>query len=136
MDLNVRRISFGYNSYEVLILMLYIAHNFSNCNRNYITKNLMMVDGIMRLLRLPLKFILRFKCVSKTFYTLIQSTSFNNLHLNHTTISTYDKILQKRSFKENIQWYKAIFSFISSEGNDNLKFVLSGSRCSLYDKYY
>ncbi|KAK6803221.1 hypothetical protein RDI58_001005 [Solanum bulbocastanum] len=93
----------------------------------------MMADGIMKkypedeiihiLLRLPLKFILRVKCVSETFYTLIQSSSFINLHFNRTTISTYNNILLKGSFKEDIQRYKAIFSFISSDCNDNLKFV-------------
>uniref|UniRef100_M1AK39 Class S F-box protein n=2 Tax=Solanum tuberosum TaxID=4113 RepID=M1AK39_SOLTU len=75
------------------------------------------------LLRLPVKFILRFKCVSKTFYTLIQSSNFINLHFNRTTISTYNNILLKRSFKEDIQRFKAIFSFISTTGNDNPKFV-------------
>nr|AIG62924.1 S-locus F-box protein type-6 [Solanum pennellii] len=89
-----------------------------------------MVDGIMKkypedmiiyiLLRLPLKFILRFKCVSKTFYTLIQSSYFINIHYNHTLTSTYDNILLKRSCKEDIERYKAVFSFISSDYEDNL----------------
>ncbi|TMW83773.1 hypothetical protein EJD97_000757 [Solanum chilense] len=92
-----------------------------------------MVDGIMKkypedmiihiLLRLPLKFILRFKCVSKTFYTLIQSSYFINIHYNHTLTSTYDNILLKRSCKEDIERYKAVFSFISSDDEDNLNSV-------------
>uniref|UniRef100_M1DHD5 Class S F-box protein n=2 Tax=Solanum tuberosum TaxID=4113 RepID=M1DHD5_SOLTU len=75
------------------------------------------------LLRLPLKFILRFKSVSKTLYTLIQSSSFINIHYNHTLNSTYDNILLKRSFKEDIERYKAVFSFIPNDDEDNLNTV-------------
>lgn len=89
-----------------------------------------MEDGIMKkypddvviyiLLMFPLKFLLRFKCVSKTCYTLVQSSTFINLHLNHNTTSKDDYILFKRSFKEDIERYKAIFSFLSSDGDDHL----------------
>ncbi|KAG5631534.1 hypothetical protein H5410_003251 [Solanum commersonii] len=96
-------------------------------------KEYMMVDGLVKkyprdviihiVLRFPVKFLLRIKCVSKTFYSLIQSSTFINLHLNHTTPSTYDSILFKRSFKEDIEKYKAIFSILSSDHNDYLKFT-------------
>ncbi|OIT32188.1 putative f-box protein [Nicotiana attenuata] len=87
-----------------------------------------MEDGIMKkypadvviniLLRLPVKFLLRFESVSKTCYTLVRSSTFINLHLNHTTTSKDDYILLKRSFKEDVERYKAIFSFHSSDGDD------------------
>ncbi|XP_060201065.1 F-box protein CPR1-like [Lycium barbarum] len=92
----------------------------------------MMADGTMKkypedvvihiLLRLPVKFLLRFKCVSKTFSTLIKSSNFINLHFNHTTLID-DNILLKRSFKEDIEIYKAIFSFLSSDGDGYLKSI-------------
>ncbi|KAK4737280.1 hypothetical protein R3W88_000977 [Solanum pinnatisectum] len=83
----------------------------------------MMVDGIVKkypedmvihiLLGLLVKFILRFKSVSKTLYTLIQSSSFINIHYNHTLNSTYD----------NIKLFFFFFLFISNDDEDNLNTV-------------
>ncbi|XP_059289788.1 F-box protein CPR1-like [Lycium ferocissimum] len=90
----------------------------------------LMTDGIMKkyprdvVIQMCLQnFLLRFKCVSKTVCALIQSSTFINLHLNHSTTSTDGNILLKRSFKEDIEIYKAIFSFISSDCEDYLKFI-------------
>ncbi|XP_059290335.1 F-box protein CPR1-like [Lycium ferocissimum] len=93
----------------------------------------MMEDGIMKkypkdvvihiLLRLPVKFLLRFKCLSKTLCTLIQSSTFINIHLNRTTTSTDYNILLKRSVKEDVERDKAIFSFLSSDGDDYPKSI-------------
>ncbi|XP_049381632.1 F-box protein CPR1-like [Solanum stenotomum] len=93
----------------------------------------MMADRIMKklpedvlvyiLLRLSVKFLLRFKCVSRTCYTIIQSSGFVNLHLNRTTTSNDENILFKRSYKNDINKYKAIFSFLSSDGDDYLNCI-------------
>ncbi|KAG5632025.1 hypothetical protein H5410_003742 [Solanum commersonii] len=45
------------------------------------------------------------------------------LHTKHTLNSTYDNILLERSFKEDIERYKAVFSFISNDDEDNLNIV-------------
>nr|BAJ24873.1 S-locus linked F-box protein type-5 [Petunia x hybrida] len=68
-------------------------------------------------LRIPVKSLMRFKCVSKNYYTLLQSTTFINLHLNRTTTVKDEFILLKRSFKEDINQYKTIFSFLSGDGD-------------------
>nr|BAJ24868.1 S-locus linked F-box protein type-4 [Petunia axillaris subsp. axillaris] len=70
------------------------------------------------LLRLPVKLLLRFRCVSKSCYTLIQSSTFINIHLHRTTSSEDEYILFKRSFKEDVESYKGIFSFFSSHNDD------------------
>ncbi|XP_060191309.1 F-box protein CPR1-like [Lycium barbarum] len=82
------------------------------------TKKLAYDVVICILLRLPVKSLLRFKCVSKTCYTLLQSSSFINLHLNHTTTVTDEFVLLKRSFKEDVNKYKTVFSFFSGDGED------------------
>lgn len=66
-----------------------------------------------------MKFLLRLRCVSKTFYTIIQSSTFINLYLNWTIASTNHNILLKRSFKEDIERYKVILSFLSIDDVDN-----------------
>ncbi|XP_059292167.1 F-box protein CPR1-like [Lycium ferocissimum] len=72
------------------------------------------------LLRLPMKSLLRFNCVSKTCHILLQSSTFINLHLNRATTVTDEFILLKRSFKEDINQYKTIFSFLSGGGDNYL----------------
>nr|ABR18781.1 class S F-box protein [Nicotiana alata] len=81
-----------------------------------------MVGGIIKaipedvviyvLIRLPVKSIMRFKCTSKTLYILIRSTSFSNIHLNHTTTLQDELILFKRSFKEEANQFKNVISFL------------------------
>nr|ABR18784.1 class S F-box protein [Nicotiana alata] len=81
-----------------------------------------MVGGIIKavpedvviyvLIRLPVKSIMRFKCTSKTLYILIRSTSFSDIHLNHTTTSQDESILFKRSFKEEANQFKNVISFL------------------------
>ncbi|OIT07881.1 f-boxkelch-repeat protein [Nicotiana attenuata] len=88
-----------------------------------------MPDGILKkvlkdvviyiLLKLPVKSLLRFKCLSKTWSTLIQSSTFINLHLNRTTTTNDEFILFNRSVEEAPNQFKSIVSFLSS-GQDNL----------------
>ncbi|XP_060200384.1 F-box protein CPR1-like [Lycium barbarum] len=89
-----------------------------------------MTDGTMKKLpedvvfyiffRFPVKSISRFKCVTKSWYTLIQSFNFINLHLNRTTTTKDEFILIKRSFKET-KGFKTVLSFLlSADGEDDL----------------
>nr|AIK66459.1 S6a-locus F-box type-12 protein [Petunia integrifolia subsp. inflata] len=75
---------------------------------------------IYMLLRLPVKFLLRFKCISKYCYTLTKSSTFINIHHNRATTSDDEYILFKRSFKEDVERYKGIFSFLSGNNGDDL----------------
>nr|XP_016474410.1 PREDICTED: F-box protein CPR30-like [Nicotiana tabacum] len=93
-----------------------------------------MVDGIMKrfpedvviyiLLRFRVKFLLRFKCISKTCYTLIKSSIFVNLHLSRTTNDKDEFILFKRSWKEETSLYKTIISFLSVRADDYLNPII------------
>lgn len=70
--------------------------------------------------RLPVKSLSRFKCVTKSWYTLIKSSNFINLHLNRTTTTKDEFILFKRTHKEP-QGFKNILSFLlSADGEDDL----------------
>nr|BAQ19003.1 S19-locus linked F-box protein 3 [Petunia axillaris subsp. axillaris] len=71
------------------------------------------------LLRLPVKSLMRFKCVIKTYYSLIQSSSFINLQLNRVTTDKDELVLFKRSFEEDIHRHKTILSFLSSSDVDS-----------------
>lgn len=89
-----------------------------------------MVDGIMNkmskdvviytLLRLSVKSHMRFKGVSKSFYTLIWSSIFVNLYLYRTTTSKDEFILLKRCFRQENYRYKTILSFLSGDDDDYL----------------
>nr|AIK66454.1 S6a-locus F-box type-11 protein [Petunia integrifolia subsp. inflata] len=89
-----------------------------------------MVDGIMKkihedvviciLLGLPVKSLMRLKCISKTLYTLVQSSTFINLHLNRTTTYNDELIFFKRSIKLEPDLFKNILSFLSSDNKDDL----------------
>ncbi|XP_049388877.1 F-box protein CPR1-like [Solanum stenotomum] len=72
------------------------------------------------LLMLPVKSLLRFKCVSRAFNTILESSTFVNIHLNRTITIKDELILLKRSFKEDCEQYKTIFSFLSGEIDDYL----------------
>lgn len=67
------------------------------------------------LLRLTVKSLLRFICISKTYCTLIQSSTFVNLYLYHTTTSKDEFILLKCCFEEENNRYKAILSFLCGD---------------------
>lgn len=88
--------------------------------------------------RLPVKLLMRLKCVSKTLYTLIKSSSFINLHLNRTTISTNDEfILFKRSIKEEPGEFKSILSFVSTKNDgDDLCMIYPDLDISYLTKLY
>nr|AIG62936.1 S-locus F-box protein type-7 [Solanum pimpinellifolium] len=68
-----------------------------------------MVNGIIKklgedlvnnvLVRFPVKSLIRLKCISKRWYTLIQSTTFIHLHLNYQTTIQHEFILFKYSIK-------------------------------------
>ncbi|XP_009592459.1 F-box protein CPR1-like [Nicotiana tomentosiformis] len=76
------------------------------------------------ILKLPIKSLLQFKCVSKSWYTLMQSYIFINLHLNRTTTADDEIILFKRSFKEEANQFRSIMSFLSScDDNDDFYHV-------------
>nr|APB97064.1 S-locus F-box protein type-1 [Solanum lycopersicoides] len=82
-------------------------------------------DVLMYLiLKLPIKSILRFKSISKSLYNLMQSSTFINLHLNHTTCTKDEIILFKRSIKEGHNEFRSIMSFLSSyHDNDDFYHV-------------
>ncbi|XP_049382596.1 F-box protein CPR1-like [Solanum stenotomum] len=84
------------------------------------TKKLSQDVAIVILLRLSVKCLLRYKCVSKEYYTLIQSSTFMGLHFNRISTLKYELVLLKHSFKEDIEQYKTILSFLSDDGNDYL----------------
>nr|ABR18789.1 class S F-box protein [Nicotiana alata] len=71
------------------------------------------------ILRLQVKSLIRFKCVSKTWYILIQSSTFIYLHLSHTTTSNDELVLFKRSYKEEPNRFKSVLSFLSSGHDDD-----------------
>nr|ABR18788.1 class S F-box protein [Nicotiana alata] len=87
-----------------------------------------MADGIVKklpkdvviciILILPVKSLLRFKCVSNSWRTLMQSSTFINLHLNRSTTINDEIILFKHSFQEEPNKFRSIMSFLSS-GQDN-----------------
>nr|ABR18785.1 class S F-box protein [Nicotiana alata] len=87
-----------------------------------------MADGMVKklpkdmlvyiILILPVKSLLRLKCVSKFWYTLLNSSTFVNLRVNRTTTTNAEIILFKRSFKEEPNQFRSIMSFLSS-GHDN-----------------
>nr|AIK66473.1 S5-locus F-box type-15 protein [Petunia integrifolia subsp. inflata] len=71
-------------------------------------------------LMVPVKSLVRFKCVSKVWYTLIQSSTFINLHFNRTTVTTKDEyMLVKRSFKEESNRFRSVMSFLSGGLDDD-----------------
>ncbi|TMW93845.1 hypothetical protein EJD97_011086 [Solanum chilense] len=84
-----------------------------------------MVDGIMKkvpkdvivsiILKFPVKSLVRFKCISQNCKAIIQSSTFINQHQNRTTTATDELILFKRSIKQDINQYKTILSFLSSD---------------------
>ncbi|OIT21444.1 hypothetical protein A4A49_54130 [Nicotiana attenuata] len=81
-----------------------------------------MADGISKvlpedvmmfiLIRLNVKSLIRLKCVSKTLYTLVQSSMFINFHLKRATTAKDEFILLKRSFQEKPNKFKSILSFL------------------------
>nr|BAJ24878.1 S-locus linked F-box protein type-6 [Petunia x hybrida] len=89
-----------------------------------------MADGIIKKLsedvvififfRLPVKSLMRFKFVSKSFFTLIQSSTFINLHLYNTTAPGDEYILLKRCFIQENNQYKTILSFLAGDDDDYL----------------
>ncbi|XP_059289152.1 F-box protein CPR1-like [Lycium ferocissimum] len=91
-----------------------------------------MVDIIMKempedlviyiLLMLPVKSLLRFKCICTTFCNMINSSTFINLHLNRTTNAKDELIILKRSFKQDEpNLYKSVLSFFSGDDANDLK---------------
>nr|AIG62953.1 S-locus F-box protein type-13 [Solanum chilense] len=88
-----------------------------------------MADGIMKklnedvviyiLLRLAVKSLLRFNCISKTCYSLIKSSTFVYLYLNRTTTSKDEFILFKHCFEYERNMHKTILSFLSGDDDDD-----------------
>nr|BAQ19037.1 Sm-locus linked F-box protein type-2 [Petunia x hybrida] len=72
------------------------------------------------LLRLTAKSLLRFKCISKYWYTLILSNTFVKLHLNRITTIKDEFIFLIRTFREEPDQLKSIASFFSGDDNNNL----------------
>nr|AIK66503.1 S20-locus F-box type-1 protein [Petunia integrifolia subsp. inflata] len=61
----------------------------------------------------PVKSLLRFKCISKAWSILIQSTTFINCHVNRKTNTKDEFILFKRAIKDEEEEFKNILSFFS-----------------------
>nr|ARD08038.1 S-locus F-box protein [Solanum peruvianum] len=70
------------------------------------------------LLRIPVKSLIRFKCISKILYDLIQSSIFINLHRNRSIIKD-ELLLLKRSIKVAPLEYNNVLSFLSGH-DDNI----------------
>nr|BAQ18965.1 S10-locus linked F-box protein type-14 [Petunia x hybrida] len=70
-------------------------------------------------LKLPVKSLLRFKCVSQFWYACIQSWAFIILQRNCASSVNDEIILFKRSFKEEHDHFKSIMSFLSSGHDDS-----------------
>ncbi|OIT08702.1 PREDICTED: F-box protein CPR30-like [Nicotiana attenuata] len=72
------------------------------------------------LLRLPVKTLMRFKCVYKAWYSNVQSSTFISLHLNRTTRVNDEFILFTNSIKEEPNRFKVLLSFMSidNDGDD------------------
>nr|BAJ24859.1 S-locus linked F-box protein type-3 [Petunia x hybrida] len=89
-----------------------------------------MMDGTMKklpedmriyiLLRLPVKSLARFKCVIKSWYTLIQSFNFINFHLNRSTTTKDEFILFRRSTKEPDGFSHVLSFLLDHDGKDDL----------------
>ncbi|KAK4737265.1 hypothetical protein R3W88_000962 [Solanum pinnatisectum] len=62
---------------------------------------------------------MRFNCISKTFYTLIKSSTFVNLYLYRATTSKDEFILFKHCFEHERNRYKTILSFLSGDDDDD-----------------
>lgn len=68
-----------------------------------------MADGIMMklpedvashiILRLAIKSLMRYKCISKIWYSLLQSLYFINLHVKNPSTTKNDFILFRRSIE-------------------------------------
>uniref|UniRef100_Q6JE33 S3-locus linked F-box protein n=1 Tax=Petunia integrifolia subsp. inflata TaxID=212142 RepID=Q6JE33_PETIN len=70
------------------------------------------------LLTFPVKSLMRFKCISKTWSILIQSTTFINRHVNRKTNTKDEFILFKRAIKDEQEEFRDILSFLS--GHDDV----------------
>lgn len=68
--------------------------------------------------KLPMKSISGFKCVTRSWCTLIQSVNFINLHLKSTSTTKNEFILFKQSFKEE-NVFKNILSFLLSVDDED-----------------
>nr|AAX11680.1 S17-locus linked F-box protein [Petunia axillaris subsp. axillaris] len=70
------------------------------------------------LLTFSVKSLMRFKCISKAFSILIQSTTFINRHVNHEINKEDEFILFKRAIKDEEEEFINILSFFS--GHDDV----------------
>ncbi|XP_006341882.1 F-box protein CPR30-like [Solanum tuberosum] len=87
-----------------------------------------MAGGIMKKLpediivyvlsRFPVKSLMRLKSISKSWYILIDSSSFTHLHLNH--INNEFILLTCSVYEEEYEKFKTDMSFLSNDSNDNL----------------
>nr|BAJ24853.1 S-locus linked F-box protein type-2 [Petunia x hybrida] len=75
---------------------------------------------IYMLLRFSVKSLLRFKCISKEWYTLILTNTFVKLHLNRITTTKDEFILFIRTFREEPEQLKSIASFLCCDDNNDL----------------
>nr|AIK66504.1 S17-locus F-box type-1 protein [Petunia integrifolia subsp. inflata] len=83
-----------------------------------------MANGILKklpedlvfliLLTFPVKSLMRFKCISKAWSILIQSTNFINRHVNRKSNTKDEFILFKRAIKDEEEEFINILSFFSS----------------------
>ncbi|KAG5631045.1 hypothetical protein H5410_002762 [Solanum commersonii] len=110
---------------------------------NRIMKKLPQDVVIFMLLKLPLKSLLRFKSISKIWYTLILSDTFFKLHLKRTTTTKDEFILFIRTLREDDPYkLTSIASFFSGDDKNNLTTLfpdldvsdLTSSCCTIFNE--
>ncbi|XVF60530.1 hypothetical protein PTKIN_Ptkin08bG0054900 [Pterospermum kingtungense] len=69
------------------------------------------------LLNLPVKSLLRFKSVCKSWYALIDSNEFINMHLDEASTS-FTMVSNNDSFISNVDIYSGLFVFGKSLSHD------------------
>ncbi|KAJ7961956.1 F-box protein [Quillaja saponaria] len=67
------------------------------------------------LLRLPVKSLIRFKCIRKSWYDLIKSPYFISIHLNHAKLNKNPNLLLQRQHVDTIKPYFSLLSYETLE---------------------
>lgn len=103
-------------------ILIKVAYMASTTNHGYLPEDVMLDI----LLRLPVKTLLQFKCVSKHWYTLIESPGFVKLHFNHK--SNPERLLVRNYRPDTDKYTYALFhdeTFCGFEEPDHLQMPIT-----------